>query len=81
MSRTNFAANVRQDHNGFFDAGNGHAKYERFASTKPRRSAEAQEAFEARKGKRNKPVREGRVSWEDSETIQGRPNGTRGVAA
>lgn len=31
--------------------------FERTVSSKPRRDAEAQEAFEARKGKRNKPVK------------------------
>lgn len=31
------------------------ANIQRIVSTKPRRTAEAQEAFSARKGKRNKP--------------------------
>ena len=33
------------------------SNFERIVSTKPRRTAEAQEAFAVRKGKRNKPER------------------------
>lgn len=51
--------------------------FESTKSTKPRRDDAAQEAFVARKGKRNKPVREGRVDWESAEDIRQRPDDSR----
>lgn len=40
------------------------ANFERIATTKPRRSAEAQAAFETRKGKHNKTKRPARFEWD-----------------
>lgn len=51
--------------------------FESTKSTKPRRDDAAQEAFVARKGKRNKPLREGRVDWETTEDIRQRPDDAR----
>ncbi|CBZ41983.1 hypothetical protein PsPphi15_gp10 [Pseudomonas phage phi15] len=60
MFRVN-TSSVFQNHNGFF-GGEENEPFERNVRTKPRRSASAQEAFEARKGKRNKPQR-GKDNW------------------
>lgn len=51
--------------------------FESTKSTKPRRDDAAQEAFMVRKGKRNKPSREGRVDWESVEYVRHRPDDAR----
>jgi hypothetical protein len=43
---------------------------QRIKSTKPRRSAEAQEAFQVRKGKHNKTARGGRAEWVELEQAE-----------
>lgn len=51
--------------------------FESTKSTKPRRDDAAQEAFKARKGKRNKIQREGRVDWDSVQDIRQRPDDCR----
>lgn len=51
--------------------------FESTKSTKPRRDIASQEAFKARKGKRNKVQREGRVDWDSVQDIRQRPDDCR----
>lgn len=52
--------------------------FERIVSTKPRRSADAQEAFVSRKGKRNKVTRHARHDWSFGEHHKTNVNAPKG---
>lgn len=63
MNTAQLARTVRQDHNGFF-GGDELQQFEKTTRTSTRRSHADQEAYRARKGKRNKHER-GDDRWDD----------------